>query len=168
MTDALKTIKDKARAVANQHGDMMDAFTNERKAEGQVLEAVIALIDDAVPALSERILLRRGDNDEHSSDQAVRLAGSVEGLSILYLKPTSRLVHFVYKRPVFDEDDYLEGCGSPISAEAAARLFDVEHIVANLSKRLDQQLGGNMIKRTKESVARAELLRSIVRLLGAK
>jgi hypothetical protein len=167
----VEVIRRKAKLVGEQHDKMFASFEAQAEAEGQLLEAVIA-VSPALGAICSPIDLGKRPNPLTGTNIGERRLSLWKGLLLgqkvtpqdgekkLYIDTNNRLI-LLTQRVTGDPEI------TPITAFQAVREFPVERAISLLSAALDQQLRGKSADRTRESAERAQAVRGIAALLNS-
>ncbi|HPA50134.1 MAG TPA: hypothetical protein PLP50_00915 [Thermoanaerobaculia bacterium] len=192
-TSIPETLANLAANVAAQHDEMTAAVEEERAAEERLLGQLVEAVRPALRALSSRLLasertfwpdnVSTATEKDYHDERGVRLAGSgperdhprandggIEGTDLVLLEDgTFARLDWSgswsrWQGAASHEDSAL----TRISLRDVVDGWDVDQLAAALHERLEAQMAGRAPKRTASARERAEKLRAVSSLLGAR
>lgn len=188
-----ETLANLAANVAAQHDEMTAAVEEERAAEERLLGQLVEAVRPALRALSSRLLasertfwpdnVSTATEKDYHEERGVRLAGSgperdhpranrgtIEGLDLVLLDDGTfaRLDWSGHWSKWQGEGDLEESTLTRVSLRDVVDGWDVDQLAATLHERLEAQMAGRAPKRTASARERAEKLRAVSSLLGAR
>lgn len=161
LSERNQELRNKSEIVAKQRESMNEAFADHKAAEGELLDAILA-IAPALDAVCTPIKTGKSQSIWRGLLLGQRSVAKSNSSAVvtqsLYVDPDHRLLRVTV---ALDLDTTV----TPITAAMAVEEFAVEESIGRLAHALEQQLRGKGLERAKQAKLRAEAIRGIVALV---